>query len=97
MKSILIKWVTESNKERPLKGKTGCSPLKQLSLISSLGAPKEVLRKCQFLIKTRGHDDNFFQRTHTIGGMQRGGCGGHLLWLLSPRAASPLPADNKSC
>lgn len=65
--------------KRPLKGKKGCSALKQLRPLSPLlGAPKEVLRKCQFLIKTRGHDDHFFQRIHTIRRTQRG-----MAWMLS--------------
>lgn len=54
--------------KRPLKGKKGRSALKQLRALSPpLGAPKEVLRKCQFLIKTRGHDDHFLREYIQLG------------------------------
>lgn len=54
--------------KRPLKGKKGCSALKQLQSLSPLlGAPKEVLRKCQFLIKTRVHDDHFLREYIQLG------------------------------
>ena len=75
MKSILIKRVNRSNKEAPeRKGRPPSS--KTTPALSPRSAPREVLSKCQFLIKTRGCDDHFFQRIHTIKRMQRGGCGG---------------------
>lgn len=65
MKSILIKWVNGSNKEAPEKEERLPSFPTAPGLISSLGAPKQVLRKCQFPIKTRGPDDHFFpENTH---------------------------------
>ena len=65
MKSILIKWVNRSNKEGPERKERPPSSETTRGLISPLGT-RAVLRKCQFLIKTRGFDDHFFQRIHTI-------------------------------
>lgn len=62
-----------------------------------LAGATEVLRKRQFLIKTRGHDDQFFQRMRTIKRRQRRHRGPGRRPLSSGLRAPPLPPLGAAC